>query len=152
LPAAGQILGINQYAALFALYGTTYGGNGTVNFGLPNLSGRAPYGQASGGAGEPIGAVYGTSTTTLTVGQMPTHTHQLTASSATDIRNSPAGGLFATFAAGTGVYAPSGSPANTPMAPNAIGVAGSNLPVSIQSPALSLNWCVAIQGIFPTRN
>ena len=82
---------------------------------------------------------------------MPAHTHQLAASSATDVRNSPAGALFATFATGTGVYAPSGSPANTPMAANAIGVAGGNQPVSIQSPALSLNWCVAIQGIYPLR-
>jgi microcystin-dependent protein len=152
LAAAGQILPINQYAALFALYGTTYGGNGTVNFALPNLAGRAPYGQGSGGAGQPIGAVYGASTTTLTAAQMPTHTHQLAGSTAADTANSPAGALLPTFAAGTHIYAASGSPANTPMAATAIGTSGGNQPFSIQSPALSLNWCVATVGIFPSRN
>jgi microcystin-dependent protein len=150
--AAGQILPISQNAALFSLFGTFYGGNGTSTFALPNLSGRAPYGQASGGAGQPIGTIYGASTTTLTPAQMPSHTHQLAGSTAADTTNSPAGALLPTFAAGNHIYAASGSPANTPMAATAIGPTGGSQPFSIQSPALSLNWCVATQGIYPSRN
>ncbi len=151
LQAAGQTLGISQYAALFALYGTNFGGNGTTNFQLPNLSGRAPYGQASGGMGDPFAAVYGAPTTTLTVGQMPAHSHLLVATSQGEGSNSPAGALLPTFPAAQHIYASSGAPANTPMAPTSIGISGGSQPVSIQSPALSLNWCVAIVGIFPSR-
>ena len=150
----GQLMSIQQNTALFALLGTSYGGNGTTTFALPDLRGRAPYAQGQG-PGLPnytIGQVFGATATTLTVGQMPTHTHQLTASSSTDTRNSPAGALFATFAAGVGVYTPAGAPADTPMAANAIGTAGGSQPVPTQSPALSMNWCVAMQGIFPSRN
>jgi len=150
LEAAGQTLSVTQNTALFSLYGTTYGGNGSTTFGLPNLSGRAPYGMASGGAGQPIGAVYGTSTVTLTVANLPPHTHQLTASSAPDTTNSPAGAFLATPAGGK-LYAPAGSPPNSPMAVSAIGITGSGVPISVQSPALSMNWCVATVGIYPSR-
>jgi microcystin-dependent protein len=151
LQAAGQLLSISQNSALFSLYGTNFGGNGVQNFALPNLSGRSPDGQASGGAGQPFGAQYGTPTTTLTVGQMPAHTHQLFATSQGEGSNSPAGALLPTFPTAQHIYALSGSPANTPMASSSIGPTGGNQPVSIQSPALSLNWCVATVGIYPSR-
>ena len=149
--ASGQLLPIQQYTALFALIGTTYGGNGQTNFALPNLNGRAPYGSGTPG-GQPIGAVYGSSTVTLTVGNLPAHSHSFNASTAGPTTPNPAGALNATFpSANDKVYAPAGSPANTPMAQGAIGLTGQNLPVNIQSPALSMMWCIAWQGIFPSR-
>ncbi len=148
--AAGQTLSISANAALFALYGTTFGGNGTSTFNLPNLSGRAPYGMLTNGVGQPIGALYGSSTVTLNVSNLPPHTHQLNASSSPDSTNQPAGAILSTPAAGK-FYAAAGSPADRPMAVNAVGLTGSAIPVTVQSPALSLNWCVATTGIFPSR-
>ena len=151
LQAAGQVLPIQQYTPLFALTGTTYGGNGSTTFALPNLSGRAPYGQLNNGQGQPIGAVYGQSQVTLLVSNLPAHTHQLFGSSASETTNSPNGAIFATWPSAVKNYAAAGSPANVAMAPTAIGMTGNNIPVNIQSPALSMNWCIATQGIFPSR-
>jgi len=148
----GTVLSISANAALFSLLGTSFGGNGTTNFALPNLSGSAPYGQQFNGVGQPFGAVYGTSTVTLTVGNLPAHTHQLFGSSANPGIYSPNNALFPTDAnTAAKTYASPGSPANTAMAAGAIGLTGSNVPTSIQSPALSMNWCIAMQGIYPSR-
>src|SRR5664279_643330 len=76
LQASGQLLNISTNTALFSLYGTNFGGNGSTNFGLPNLTGRAPVGYG-GPPGQGFATVYGTSSVTLTVGQLPAHTHQL---------------------------------------------------------------------------
>lgn len=151
LQASGQILSIAQNTALFSLYGTNFGGNGQTNFGLPNLTGRAPVGFGSVPPGQPFAASYGASSVTLTVGQLPAHTHQLMGSSQGPVNNSPAGGLLPTFPPGQQIYTASGAPADTPMALNAIGITGSNQPVQTQSPALAMNWCVAIVGIYPSR-
>lgn len=150
--ANGALLSVNQNTALFSLYGTNFGGNGTTNFGLPNLSGRAPYGQAFGGMGESFGALYGQSTLSLLVSNLPAHTHQLFGSTANPGIYSPNNALLGTDASTAGkTYAPPGSPASAPMSPTAIGITGSNVPVTVQSPALSLNWCVAMVGIYPSR-
>jgi microcystin-dependent protein len=149
-PAAGQLLAISSNAALFSLLGTSFGGDGVRTFGLPNLSGRAPYGQLVNGQGQPFGAVYGQSQVTLLVSNLPSHTHQLFATTAADSVPSPSGAYLASYASGK-FYAASGSPANVPMATNAVGMTGSNQPISIQSPALSMNWCIATQGLFPSR-
>lgn len=150
LQASGQILAISSNTALFALYGTIYGGNGSTNFQLPNLNGRAPYGSGTGG--QPIGASYGSSQVTLTVANLPAHTHSLNATSAAPSVDNPSGALLGTFPnAPQKIYAPGGSPANVPMAASAIGITGGNQPVSTQSPALSMMWCVATTGIFPSR-
>jgi microcystin-dependent protein len=152
LQAAGQQLNIAQYTALFSLLGTSFGGNGTTNFNLPNLSGRSPDGQQANGVGQPFGAAYGNSIVTLTIQNLPSHTHQLTASSGANSVNSPAGALTATFSSSADkVYTASGAAANTPMSTSAIGFTGGNIPVTVQSPALSMNWCVATVGIYPTR-
>jgi microcystin-dependent protein len=148
--AAGQILSIQQNTALFSLYGTTYGGNGTTTFGLPNLIGRAPYGFGSP-PGQPIGAVYGTSSVTLTTQQLPAHTHAYFASSTANTTNMPNGSILSTFPTGQHIYSPSGSPADSQMNPSVIGLTGNNLPVQTQSPALAMNWCVAVIGIYPSR-
>ncbi|HVX57437.1 MAG TPA: tail fiber protein [Candidatus Saccharimonadales bacterium] len=152
LQASGQTLPINQYTPLFALIGTTYGGNGSSTFNLPNLSGRAPYGQFNNGQGQPIGTIYGSTQVTLTVSNLPSHTHQLYGSSAAEGQATPAGALLPTFPNATQkFYTSPGAPNDKPMAVNAVGFTGGNLPVSIQSPALSMNWCIATQGIFPSR-
>jgi len=150
--ASGQLLPINQNQALFSLLGTYYGGNGIQNFALPNLNGRTPYGSGTPG-GQPLGAVYGNSTVTLTLANLPAHSHMFNASTANPATPNPAGGLTATFPqSGDQVFAPSGSPANVPMAATIVGFTGQNLPFSVQSPALSMNWCIALTGIYPTRN
>jgi microcystin-dependent protein len=146
LPANGQILNISQFSALFALYGTTYGGDGVRTFGIPNLQGRAPVGVS---AQEPIGAVFGNSTVTLTTANLPPHRPQLYGSSSAGGVGSPSGALLGVLPGKD--YAPTGSPADLAMSPNAIGLVGNGVPVSTQSPSLSMTWCVAIQGIFPTR-
>jgi microcystin-dependent protein len=150
LQAAGQTLSISSNSALFALLGTSFGGNGTTNFNLPNLSGRSPDGQLANGQGQPFGAVYGNSTVTLTVANLPAHTHQLNGSMGNPAVASPTNALNATDAnSAAKVYANSGSP--TPMSPSGIGITGNNIPVTVQSPALSMNWCIATTGIFPSR-
>jgi microcystin-dependent protein len=148
---AGQLLAINQNTALFSLLGTYFGGNGMSNFGLPNLIGRTPYGDGTPG-GQPIGAVYGAPTVTLSIANLAAHSHTFFATSAGDTANSPAGGLAPTYSTGRSVYAASGSPANVALSPTAIGLTGGNQPISVQSPALAMTWCVATQGVYPSRN
>jgi microcystin-dependent protein len=150
LQASGQTLAINQYTALFSLYGTTYGGDGRTNFLLPNLNGRAPYG--SGVGGQPLGAYYGSTQTTLTVANLPSHNHTLNASSAAPSVDGPINGYLGTFTnANQKIYAPPGSPANATMGAGSVGFTGSNQPFSTQSPALAMMWCVAYTGIYPSR-
>jgi microcystin-dependent protein len=149
LQASGQILSISQYTPLFALIGTTYGGDGQTNFALPNLNGRAPYGSGTGG--QPIGAFYGNSIATLTIANMPAHTHQFLGTTNPPVGPNPAGALSPTFTdANDKVYSATGSPPNTPTG-NAIGTTGGSQPFSIQSPALAMTWCVAWNGIWPTH-
>jgi microcystin-dependent protein len=150
LQAAGQVLPISQYTPLFALIGTSFGGNGSSTFALPNLSGRAPYGQLANGQGQPFGAVYGQTQVTLTVSNLPAHTHQLYGTSASPNTNSPGAALLPTLPSAQHFFA-TGAQANTPMASTAVGITGNNIPVSIQSPALSMNWCIATTGVFPSR-
>ena len=152
-PANGQLLPISQYTALFSLYGTNFGGNGQTNFALPDLRARAPvsFGSPPGLPPQAFATPYGTASVTLTVAQLPAHTHASMGSSQPNTEPSPAGTLFATFPPAQNVYAVGTSPANTPMSPTAIGITGGNQPVSTQSPALAMNWCVAMAGIFPSR-
>lgn len=147
-PANGAIVAISSNSALFSLYGTTYGGNGTTTFGLPNLNDRAP---TSWSPTHPLGTVYGDSAVTLTVAQMPAHTHAVLATSAATTTNDPTGGVLGTFPAGQMIYAPNTSTPDVPMHAGIVGVAGGSQPVSTQSPALAMTWCVATAGIYPSR-
>jgi len=149
-PTTGQLLNINTNQALFSLLGTYYGGNGVTTFGLPNLIGRAAYGQGNP-PGQPIGAVYGTPTVTLTTPNLAAHTHPLFGSLAAESTNTAAGVLDATFTS-RNVYAGPGSPANVALSATAIGMTGGNQPITIQSPALAMTWCIATTGVYPTRN
>ncbi|MCS6627503.1 tail fiber protein [Roseibacterium beibuensis] len=146
--ANGAVLPIQQNSALFSLYGTNYGGNGSTTFALPNLMGRAP---VSWSSTSPIGSAFGASSVTLTTAQMPTHTHMVMGSSAMTSTNNPAGASLGTFPAGQTIYAANTSTPDVPMHAGIIGPAGGNLPVPTQSPVLSMNWCVAMQGIYPSH-
>jgi microcystin-dependent protein len=147
----GQTLPINQNTALFSLLGINYGGNGTSNFQLPNLQSSVAIHVGTGTGLMPyaIGQTGGVENVTLTQGQMPTHGHAVDASSALASGGRPSGAVLAR--SGTDVYAaaPDGS---TPMNAGMIGTTGGNQPHANIQPYLALNFCIALQGIFPSRN
>ncbi|MDB5357093.1 MAG: phage Tail Collar [Phycisphaerales bacterium] len=145
--ANGQILPINQNQALFALLGTTYGGDGRVTFALPNLQGRTPIHFANA---YPLGNNGGETAHTLTIGETPAHTHSVMGSSSPANSKSPAGASFAVSS--TAQPYSSNPPAAATMAPGAIGVTGGGQPHDNMSPYLVLVIVIAMQGIFPARS
>jgi microcystin-dependent protein len=154
----GQLLPISQNTALFSLLGTNYGGNGTSNFGLPDLRGRVPVsqGQAPGLSDYPIGSMQGVETVTLLTSQSPSHSHPFQAVAAQATANSPAGALPAE-GHGSGRGAPAVNtyaPPQTavPLASGQVGSAGNGHPHNNLQPYLTLNWCIALQGIYPPRS
>jgi microcystin-dependent protein len=151
---SGQILGIAQNTALFSLIGTTYGGNGTTTFQLPDLQGRVMIHQGTGPGLPPfvIGELAGNTQQTLLLGNMPAHNHSLNVSNQPATTDQPTGGVLAQ-AADPGlnpinVYGPT---PNAAMNPAAIGFSGSTQPFSIMQPFLTVNICIALNGIFPSR-
>jgi microcystin-dependent protein len=152
----GQLLPIAQNAALFSLLGTFYGGNGVQTFALPNLQGRFPLHWGSGAGLPPyvIGEFSGTPSQTLLVSNMPIHNHALNASSASATTENP-GGNFPATANDPATFNPIsvyGPTANTTLNPTAIGIAGGSQPLSIMPPYLAVTFCIAMNGIFPSRN
>ena len=144
----GQILPISQNTALFALLGTTYGGNGQTTFALPDLRGRAP---VHIGNNVQLGEVGGVEAVTLGLGELPAHGHAL--SGTTDLANAsaPGGALPAAKPrGGLNRYAPAGS--DTVMAPGSVTLAGGDQPHDNMQPYLVLSWLIALEGIFPSRN
>jgi microcystin-dependent protein len=140
----GTLLPINQNQALFSILGTTYGGDGRVNFGLPNLQGRVPM---HVGNGIMLGELGGEVTHTLNISELSAHTHVPVGSShAADVA-SPLGALWA--AGNTSQYGPT---PNTSMRPDLVLAAGGNQPHENMSPYLVLNFVIALQGIFPSQN
>jgi microcystin-dependent protein len=151
MPCDGRILQISQYSALFALLGTYYGGNGQTTFGLPNLNGRFPLGCSNaGGSYNVIGAVGGADTVTLTQAQMPLHTHTARASSGLANRRDANGTVWAQEAMGQDAAYSSGTP-DVNMSASAITAAGSGQAHPNMPPYLILNYCIAVEGIFPSR-
>ncbi len=153
--AEGQILSIAQNTALFALLGTTYGGNGTTTFALPDLRGRVPLGQGTGpGLSNVImGQVGGTENATLLTQNMPAHSHAVNASNEFADKRGLDNAYLARIPASTEerpVYRD--GPPNRVMAAGMIGVTGGSQPFSIRNPYLGLRWCIALQGIFPPRD
>ena len=145
--ANGQLLPINQNQALFSLFGTTYGGDGRVNFALPNLQGRVPIHMGSGFA---QGQVGGETAHTLTMGEMTAHDHVYNASSAAATTNTPTSSLGLATSAGSFLYGP---PANlVAMNAQAITFVGGSQPHNNMQPYLTISFCVALQGIFPSQN
>ncbi len=156
----GQILPISQYTALFSLVGTYYGGNGTSNFALPDLRGRAPIGQGQGPglSSYPIGSQQGVETVSLLSSQSPAHSHAFLAFSVAATANAPSGALPAEGhgsgrgGAAVNTYAPLQPATATTLAAGQVGVAGGNQPHTNLQPYLALNWCIALQGVFPSRS
>ena len=147
----GQILPISQNTALFSLLGTTYGGDGITTFALPNLQGRVPIhmGQGPGLTSHIIGEVGGEEAHTLISQEMPSHTHALAANSGVGSSDDPSGALPAKNAAGIPQYS-SGS--STTMSPQAVGSAGGGEPHYNMQPYLTLNYIIALAGIYPARS
>jgi microcystin-dependent protein len=140
----GQLLPIGQNQALFALLGTTYGGDGENNFALPNLQGRVPMHVGAHTLGESAGR----ETHTLTLAELPAHTHPLNASDANATSGNPAGNVLAR-ATSPMYHAPT---ALTPLHPLSISNVGGNQPHANMQPFLTLSFAIALQGIFPSRN
>lgn len=144
----GQLLAISQYSALFSLLGTQYGGDGRTTFALPDLRGRngLHFGQGPGLSNIVMGERGGAETLTITVAQMPSHNHALAAKEE-GTSDSPNGA----FIAGDGTNAFDFN-SNTVMANASIGNTGGNQPLNIQNPFLGINYCIALEGIYPSRN
>jgi microcystin-dependent protein len=149
----GQLLPVSQNSALFSLLGTVYGGNGQSNFALPDLQGRAPMhpGTGPGLTQRALGESAGSDTTTLLINQMPQHTHAFGAVSSIGDNNAPSPNVSLARSHNATVYAPTGS-APTAFAPQAVGLAGGSQPHNNVQPSLVLNFCIALQGIFPQRS
>jgi microcystin-dependent protein len=143
----GQLLPINQNQALFAILGTTYGGDGVTNFALPNLQGRVPVGTGQSPSAGPVtlGESAGEAAHTLLSTEMPGHTHLLMGNE-TPTAKTPAGNVWSSF---TNLY---NTTPNTMMAPAALANAGGSQPHSNLQPYLVGSYCIALVGIFPSRN
>jgi microcystin-dependent protein len=146
----GQILPLSQNTALFSLLGTTYGGDGKSNFALPNMQGNAPMhpGQGPGLSLHDLGETGGSDTVSLLESEIPSHSHAWTASAADAQTGSPVGQLFAS-GVGIGMYATPGG--LTPLSDNALAPAGGDQPHNNMQPYLTLNFCIALQGVYPPR-
>ena len=140
----GQLLPINQNQALFSLLGTTYGGNGQTTFALPNLRGQVPI---HVGNGHTLGETAGSTSVTVNIQQMPTHTHNLVASDANGTQPVPPGNVLAQA---NNLYTPAAN--LTALDPSTVSNVGGSQPHNNKMPYLVLNFCIALQGIFPSQN
>jgi microcystin-dependent protein len=156
MDCAGQLLSIQQYAALFSLLGTNYGGNGTTNFGLPNLQGAVAVsqGQLPGGGDYVMGETGGADSVTITQSTLPSHRHNQAADSAAGKVNSPAGAVPAGShkAANRGLFYSTSAP-NTQLTIGSVLPQGASLPHNNIQPTLAMRYCIAVSGntVFPTR-
>lgn len=154
----GQILPIQQYTALFSLLGTYYGGNGVTTFGLPDLRSRAPLDDGTwAGENYVIGEMAGAEAVTITNATMPNHNHLFVGQSVAATTANPAVGGVLANVAGSGtppaMYSTSAPPAPlVPLNAGSIGPNGGNLGHSNLQPYLTLNWCIAMSGLYPSRN
>jgi microcystin-dependent protein len=144
---AGQILSIQQNTALYSILGTTYGGNGTTTYALPDLRGRVPMGVGQGPGLTPrsLGEVAGTESVTLNANEMPAHVHPLPASTHDSTTKNPQGNVPAY----NGSYGTPAS-ADTTMSPST--QSGGSQPHGNMQPYTGLNYIIALEGIFPSRN
>ena len=155
----GQLMNIADNNALYAVIGTTYGGDGNVTFALPNLQGQVPmhWGTGPGGFNTSIGQVQGTTSVTLTQAQTPSHSHTIT------VMAVPSGGVVERTAIPTsvsyiadsnpdGVYNETTPTFDAPFAPNAITPVGGSQQHDNMQPYLAVNFCMSLFGIFPSRN
>jgi microcystin-dependent protein len=147
----GQILPLSQNTALFSLLGTTYGGDGKSNFALPNMQGNAPMhpGQGPGLSLHDLGETGGSETVSLLESEIPSHTHSISASAVDGTAKSPAGSKVAS-GVGVNMYATAPSPMVN-LNGNALAPAGGDQPHNNMMPYLTLNFCIALQGVYPPR-
>ena len=142
----GQLLPINQNQALFSLLGTTYGGDGRVNFGLPNLQARTPI---HVGNGHTLGEIAGEQAHTISISEVPTHTHTASAANVAATSNAPSNARMISQSVGANMYAAASN--LQAMAPQALATVGGSQPHLNMQPYLTLNFCIALQGIFPSQ-
>ena len=151
----GQLLPINQNQALFSLLGTQYGGNGTTNFALPDLRSRTPIGYASSvdPSWQPpsvqIGQASGVENVTLLSTNLPPHAHQVNASTNNGTTRNPGNALYATTT--VPIHGPSNG-SLVPLNPETLSPSGGNQPHPNLQPYSVINFCIALSGIFPSRN
>lgn len=146
----GQLMSISQNAALFALLGTTYGGNGVQTFALPNLQGRVAMHRDTQGQ-YPLGAIAGEEQVGLSLSQMPMHNHAFVGSTATGTGRAPTGSVLATPSVANSFYAPDSNPVQ-PLIPSSVNTVGGGQAHNNMQPFLVMNYCIALQGVFPSRN
>ncbi len=159
---AGQLMPISQNTALFSLLGTTYGGDGKSTFALPNLEGMVPIqqGQGPGLSVRDLGETGGETAVTLLVTEIPSHGHTMNATATPGTATASNGGQLAFASAGASktsagtvanFYSSNPNKATTALSPLAIGIKGQGLPHNNMMPYLGLNYCIALQGVFPPR-
>ena len=151
----GRLMSIAQNTALFAILGTTYGGDGKVTFALPDLRGRVAVGTGTppGGDTWTLGESQGTNTVTLTQNNLASHSHSVNANSGPGGNTSPSGGILAEIGTSlppAGPYTQGGP--NTTMSGSSVMPAGSGYPVGVMQPILGLNYIIALYGVFPPRS
>ncbi|MBS1913478.1 MAG: phage tail protein [Bacteroidetes bacterium] len=149
----GQLLSIAQNTALFSLLGTTFGGDGRVTFGLPDLRGRVPIhqGQGPGLTNRTMGEASGEETHTLINSEMPMHNHLFSVTNVSGALGQPNGNfLGASSSNQVAFYRPTSD--GSALNPQSIGLAGGNQPHNNMQPYLVINFCIALEGIFPSRN
>jgi microcystin-dependent protein len=161
---SGQLLAIQQNTALFSLLGTNFGGNGTTNFGLPDLQGRTMVhqGQGSGLSNYVLGQSGGAEQGTLTVANLPAHTHSGALSATTTkatLQLAAAGSVLGHSVDGATnptslpqIYCPSGTTPNVALAGLNVAATGNNVPFSILQPYLAVTFVILLEGVFPSRN
>jgi microcystin-dependent protein len=142
----GQVMPIAQNQALFALLGTTYGGNGQNTFALPDLRGRVGM---HAGRNHPQGQSGGEEAHTLSIAETPSHTHAALCSSSPATTADPSGAFWAAKSGGLSPYA---STSNSQCSPQAIAASAGGQPHNNMAPTLTLSFCIALTGIFPSRN
>jgi len=153
--AAGQLLPISSNTALFSLLGTTYGGDGRTTFGLPDLRGRRAMGQGNGPGltQRREGQKFGAEAHTLTAAQMPSHSHTVNANNLDGDKPGPGGKILAAAPpGGTGsetIYSDQGP--SVQMSPQMIADSGGSQPLDVVDPYLVMRYCIALQGIYPSR-
>jgi microcystin-dependent protein len=143
----GQLVPISENPTLFQLIGTTYGGDGTSTFALPNLQSRLP---VAVGPGFALGQAGGAESVTLTTSQIPAHSHQFLASTGTGTLKSPAGNMAAAIGGGASSAYIVATP-NTGMAPDTVGSAGNSQPHDNMQPFLALSFIISLFGVFPSQ-
>ena len=154
---SGQLVPIQQNAALYSLLGTTYGGNGTNNFQLPNLAARALCNQGTGPglSQRVIGETFGEMEVTLSSSEMPQHIHTMSAwgiRSATNKVAVPVAGAAICGPGGSTYSSAVGASSNTSLAPSAVGTTGGNLPHENRQPFVAITYGIALSGAFPSFN